>query len=55
MPTGHECEECNEVKRCRMYMDDTGPGEPAPIYLCAPCARDHGFLPDPARAVERKP
>lgn len=53
--SSRECEECGDVKRCRMYLDDWGAHEPAPISLCAPCARDHGFLPDPTRYVEREP
>ncbi len=43
MAVSRPCEECSEVKRCRMFMDDTRSGEPTPIYLCGPCAAEHGF------------
>lgn len=39
------CEQCDEVKRCRMYMDDTGTGLPVPVYMCAACALEMGFSP----------
>ena len=42
------CEQCSEVKRCRMYTEAVLLGETrrmvfTVVYLCAPCAKDLGF------------
>jgi hypothetical protein len=34
------CEQCNTVKRCAMFIDET---TRKPIYLCPACARDLGY------------
>ena len=43
-----ECEQCSEVKRCRMYTEvvtlgETGRTALTVVYLCAPCSKDLGF------------
>ena len=39
MPTSRECEECEEVRHCRMYLDR----DDRIVYLCVRCAR--GWVP----------
>jgi hypothetical protein len=33
------CDECNAIKRCRLYLDR----ENLIVYLCRRCARELGF------------
>ena len=52
MAVSRPCDQCGDVKRCKMYMDDTGMGEPVPCYMCNVCAQELGFS---AGSGERNP
>lgn len=40
MAVSMRCEQCFQVKRCKLYLDQ----DQATVYLCRPCARELGFL-----------
>lgn len=41
MPPSRECEECGNVRRCRLYLDR----DDRVVYLCLRCARELNFVP----------
>lgn len=57
MAVSRECEQCNEVKRCRMYIDEN---IGAVIYMCMGCAQELGYHIAPTQRgvgpfVEKRP
>jgi ribosomal protein S27AE len=40
MSVSRPCEQCDTVRRCRMFIDGT---TGRPVYLCGACARELGY------------